>query len=207
MEIHNCEQRSDEWFALRAGIPTSSEFATVLAKGKGKVESKTRRTYLMKLAGEVLTGEPMDNYTNRHMERGSLMEPEARALYAFMNDVEPETVGFIRNGDAGASPDALLGDSGLLEIKTKLPHLLIDLILRDEFPPEHKAQCQGQLWMAEREWLDLCVYWPRLPLFVKRVPRDEEYIKELSGAVDAFNADLAGMVERVRAYEGDAGEC
>ena len=204
MEIHNCDQLSDEWFALRAGIPTSSEFATVLAKGKGKAESKTRRTYLMKLAGEVLTGEPMDNYTNHHMERGRLMEPEARALYAFMEDVEPQTVGFIRNGDAGASPDAILGKTGLLEIKTKLPHLLIDLILRDEFPPEHLAQCQGQLWIAEREWLDLCVYWPRLPLFVKRVPRDEEYIKGLAEAVDTFNADLADMVERVGNYGKEA---
>ncbi len=202
MEIHDCEQRSDEWFALRAGIPTSSEFATVLAKGRGGGESKTRRTYLLKLAGEILTEEPMENYTNHHMERGQAMEAEARALYTFMEDVEPQTVGFIRNDNTGASPDALLGDSGLLEIKTKLPHLLIDLLLRDEFPPEHKAQCQGQLWVAEREWLDLCVYWPRLPLFVKRVQRDEPYIKEMAQAVDAFNGELAQMVERVRAYEG-----
>lgn len=206
MEIFECAQRSDEWYDLRAGIPTSSEFATVLAKGKGKdgkpdaASSKMRRTYMMKLAGEILTGRPMENYTNWHMERGRGLEDEARALYAFMRDNEPRQVGFIRNGDKGASPDALIGDEGIVEIKTKLPHLLIDIILKDEFPPEHKAQTQGQLWVAEREWLDLAVYWPGLPLFVKRTWRDEEYIKELAKAIDQFNTELRETVEKVRAY-------
>ena len=201
MQLFDCEQRSPEWYALRAGIPTSSEFATVMAKGRGGDDSKTRRTYLLKLAGEVLTGEPMENYSNHHMERGRAMEGEARALYAFMRDADPQPVGFIRNGDRGASPDALLGDNGVLEIKTKLPHLLIDLILKDEFPPEHKAQCQGQLWIAERTWLDLVVYWPKLPLFVKRVTRDDAYIATLITAVDAFNEELRQMVERVRGHD------
>lgn len=201
MEIFDFEQQSPEWFAARAGIPTASEFATVMAKGKGGGESKTRRTYLLKLAGEIITGEPMDSYCNHHMERGRVMEAEARNFYAFMMDAEPQPVGFIRNGAKGCSPDSLLGNSGVLEIKTKLPHLLIDLILKDEFPPEHKAQCQGQLWVAEREWLDLVVYWPKLPLFVKRVGRDEDYIKTLATAVDSFNDELRQMVERVQAYE------
>ncbi len=203
LEILDCEQNSPEWFSLRAGIPTSSCFATVMAKGKGGGESKTRRTYLLKLAGEIITGEPMDNYSNAHMERGHAMEAEARNFYAFMQDAAPDQVGFIRNGDKGASPDSLLGNDGILEIKTKFPHLLIDLILKDKFPPEHKAQCQGQLWVAEREWLDIAVYWPRLPLFVKRVARDEAYIKDMSQAVDAFNAELNEIVERIRQYGTD----
>ncbi len=199
-QIFDVEQRSPEWYAARAGIPTASEFATVMAKGRGGGDSKTRRTYMLKLAGEIITGEPMENYSNHHMERGREMEGEARSLYSFMTDNEPQPVGFIRNSDAGASPDALINDDGLLEIKTKLPHLMIDLILKDEFPPEHRAQCQGQLWVAEREWLDLVVYWPSLPLFIKRVRWDRDYIKEMAGAVDAFNAELQQMVERVRAY-------
>ncbi len=200
MQIIECEQGSEDWFSARSGIPTSSEFATVMASGKGGGESKTRRTYLLKLAGEILTGEPMDNYSNHHMERGKAMEDEARDLYAFMADVEPQQVGFIRNGDAGSSPDSLVGGDGVLEIKTKLPHLLIDVILRDRLPPEHKAQCQGQLWVAEREWLDFVAYWPGLPLFVKRIHRDAEYIAKMSEAVDLFNSDLRNMVERIRAY-------
>ncbi len=199
IQVHECEQRSPEWFALRAGIPTSSEFATVMAKGRGGGGSKTRRTYMLKLAGEVLTGEPMENYSNHHMDRGQVMEAEARHCYAFMKDADPMPVGFIRNGDKGASPDALVDGSGLLEIKTQLPHLLIDLILKDDFPPEHKAQCQGQLWVAEREWLDLAVYWPRLPLFVKRTGRDEPYIKDMAAEVVTFNDEMAGVVENIRA--------
>jgi hypothetical protein len=198
--IMDCEQNSPEWYAARAGLPTASEFHTVMAKGKAGEESKTRKTYLLKLAGEILTGEPMENYTNTHMERGKVMEEEARDCYAFMKDAEPQRVGFIRNGNTGCSPDSLIGASGLLEIKTKLPHLMIECLLRDEFPPEHKAQCQGALWVAEREWIDIAVYWPKLPLFVKRATRDDGYIANLAGAVAKFNDELAETVERIRRY-------
>ena len=200
IQIHNCEQGSPEWFKLRAGLPTASEFSTVMASGKDGGASKTRRTYLLKLAGEILTGEPTESFTNPHMERGKAMEQEAREFYAFHQDAEPELVGFITNGPRGCSPDSLVGANGALEIKTKLPHLLIEALLKDAFPPEHKAQCQGVLWVAEREWIDLAVYWPKLPLLVKRAYRDEDYIRTMAAAVDAFNAELAETVERIRAY-------
>jgi hypothetical protein len=198
IQIHECEQGSAQWFKVRAGIPTASEFSTVLASGRGGGESKTRKTYMMKLAGELLTGEPMDSFSNGHMDRGKAMEPEARDLYAFLRDVDPELVGFITNGPKGCSPDFLVGSDGGGEIKTKLPHLLIELLERDEFPPEHKAQVQGCLWVAEREWWDIVVYWPKLPLFLKRVYRDEVYISKMRSAVDEFNDELAELVERIR---------
>ena len=198
MQIIECEQGTEEWFRARMGIPTASEFATVMAKGEGK----TRRTYMLKLAGEIITGQPMESYNNVHMERGKALEEEARDLYAFMYDAAPEQVGFIVNGQKGCSPDSLLGSTGMLEIKTKLPHLLIETILADKFPAEHKAQCQGALWVAEREWIDIAVYWPGLPLFVKRATRDEPYIKMLSEEVDRFNADLADVVDSVRRLGG-----
>jgi hypothetical protein len=200
MIILDCEQGSAEWFAARLGIPTASEFATVLASGRNGGESKMRATYMRKLAGEIMTGEPMDNYSNAHMERGKAMEAEARDVYAFMTNADPSRVGFIRNGNTGCSPDSLIGADGILEIKTCLPHILIDLLLRDEFPPEHKAQCQGQLWIAERDWIDIAIYWPGLPLFVKRAGRDEGYIANLAGAVNAFNDELQAMVEKLRRY-------
>lgn len=194
VEIFDCLQGSDEWFEVRAGIPTASGFHKVLAKGQGK----TRREYLLKLAGEIITGEPAESYSNAHMERGHAMEPEARAYYAFAKDAELEQVGFIRNGQKGCSPDSLVGTDGLLEVKTKLPHLAIDAILKDRFPPEHIAQCQGNLWVAEREWIDIIVYWPRIPPFIKRTYRDENYIRELAAEVDRFNDELAETVERIR---------
>jgi len=199
LTVYDCEQGSEDWFRARMGIPTASEFGTVLAPRAGS-EGKMRRTYLHKLAGEIITGEPMERYGNAHMERGHEMEAEARSLYAFMSDADPTQIGFLRNGQKGCSPDSLIGDAGMLEIKTKLPHLLIDCILKDDFPAEHKAQCQGALWVAEREWVDIAVYWPRMPMFVKRAYRDEEYISKLSDAIDAFNADLAAVVDRIKAY-------
>lgn len=198
MQIVECDQGSDAWFRARMGIPTASQFATVMASGRGGGESKTRRTYMLKLAGEILTGEPMDSFGNCHTERGKEMEPDARNTYSFMRDVEPQLVGFIRNGQKGCSPDSLIGNDGMLEIKTKLPHLQVDCLLSDRVPPEHKAQCQGALWIAEREWIDFVSYWPGLPLFVTREHRDEEYIAKLVAAVDEFNDELAHMVERVR---------
>jgi hypothetical protein len=199
-EIITCEQGSEAWFRARMGIPTASEFAAVMAKGRAGGDSKTRQTYLYKLAGEIVTGQPMESFSNGHMERGRVLEDEARSFYEFMTDRACERVGFIRNGRKGASPDSLVGSDGLVEIKTKLPHLMIETLLRGEFPPEHKAQCQGQLWVAEREWIDIAVYWPGLPVFITRASRDETYIRELGDAVDAFNAELDGIVERVRSY-------
>ncbi len=204
MRIIDCEQSSPEWFAARMGLPTASMFATIMASGKSGGRSVTRDTYMMKLAGEIITGEPSENYQNAFMERGKIMEDEARDLYSFKTDTEPRRVGFIINGPKGCSPDSLVGDNGVLEVKTKLAHLTIECLLKNEFPSEHKAQCQGALWVAEREWVDIVVYWPRLPLFVKRAHRDDEYIKKLSDAVDQFNDELAQTVERVRGY---ANEC
>ena len=196
IEIYRGEQGTDEWRQMRAGIPTASEFATVLAKGRGGGESKTRRTYLLKLAGERLTGEPAESYSNGHMERGKAMEAEARDAYAFMRDAEYEQVGFIRNGNAGCSPDGLIGDDGMVEIKTKLPHLQLEVLLANELPAEHIAHCQGAWWIAEREWLDFVSYWPRLNLFVTRVVRDEAYIARLKIEVADFNEELDTIVRR-----------
>lgn len=190
------EQGSLEWFAARAGIPTASRFATVMAKGEGK----TRSEYMRKLAGEILTGEPSEQFSNAHTDRGNAMEDEARETYAFINDAEIQRVGFIRNGNKGASPDSLVGTNGGLEIKTALPHIQIDRLDRDRLPPEHKAQVQGGLWIAEREWWDFVSYWPRLPVLTVRVYRDEEYISNLSSEIDRFNDELAALVERIRNY-------
>lgn len=88
----------------------------------------------------------------------------------------------------------------MLEIKTALPHILIDHLLNDEFPPEHKAQTQGQLWVAERAWIDLICYWPGLPPFVHRSYRDAPYIQKLSAAVDQFNDELAVIIDKVKAF-------
>lgn len=204
LEIFNCEQGSDEWLRCRMGIPTASEFATVMAKGKGGEPSQTRRTYMYKLAGERISGAPMENYSNSYMERGKLLEGEARELYAFMTDADPQLIGFVSNGFAGCSPDALIGEDGLLEIKTKAPHIMIDVILKGDIPPEHIAQMQGALWITGRQWCDLFCYYRGAngngkPMFYKRrMLRDEAYIRKIADAVEIFNRELDALVRDVQ---------
>lgn len=201
IEVFDCPQGSDDWFRVRLGLPTASEFGTVMAKGKDGGASLTRAKYLRTLAAEIITGEPSESYSNAFMERGKAQEDEARRLYAFAFASDPpEQVGFIKNGPKGCSPDALLGADGLLEIKTRMGHLQVELLLSNKFPPEHRAQVQGGLWVTEREWCDLTVYSPGLPLYVSRQYRDDEYIKSLADSVDRFNEELGRVVDRVQRY-------
>ncbi len=192
LEIFDCVQGEPSWFEARRGVVTASRFSDVLAKGQGI----TRRKYLLTLAGEAITGECAESYSNAHMERGHAMEADARDLYAFAYDVEPELVGFMRRGRAGASPDSLLGMYGLLEIKSKLAHLQLDVLDKGKLPPEHVAQVQGQLLVSGRQWADFVSYWPKLPLFCIRVERDEAYIATLRQAIADFVGELDTYIER-----------
>lgn len=198
IQIFDCDQGSEEWQRCRLGIPTASEFKSILAKGEGKM----RRTYMMKLLGERFTGQPADNYTNAHMERGKEMEDEARETYAFERDVALRRVGFVRNGDVGCSPDSLIGEDGTLEIKTRLPHLQMELLVSGKFPAEHLPQVQGQLWVTGRAYCDFVSHWPGLPQFVKRVERDEAYIKTLAAEVGQFVAELDDITAKVERFHG-----
>ena len=199
-EYFDVEQRSPEWYELRLGLPTASKFATVMASGRSTGSpSITRRKYMHTLAGERMTGEPAETYTNHHMDRGREMEEEALANYALQTGADPARIGFVRDlelaGGVGCSPDALVGDDGMVEIKTALPHLLIDALIGEDAPhATHEKQLQGNLWITGRAWCDLVVYWPRLPLFVKRVHASEQWAGDLSRALERFNAELASIV-------------
>lgn len=196
--INYCEQGTPEWFQVRLGIPTASEFGTIMAKGRGGGVSEGRRTYMHKLAGERITGEVMDNYTNANMARGQMMEAEARDFYQLITEERLERVGFIRNGDVGGSPDALIGKKGMLEIKTMFAHLLIKAHIEDVTPSQFVAQIQGNLWVAERDWCDLIIYWPRVPPFIKRIYRDQRYIDRLAEQLELFNDELTLTVNFLR---------
>lgn len=210
IEIIDVEQETPQWHLARAGIPTASNFATVMASGNTPgSRSLTRDKYMRTMAGEIITGQCVEGYRSADMERGNVQEAEIRRQYAFDRDVEPKLIGFVRNGQKGYSPDSFIGNDGLLEVKSKIPDLLIECILADRFPPGHKAQCQGGLWVAEREWCDIAIGWvpfsvEPLPLFIKREYRDERYILDLKIAVDKFNNELADLVEKVRRYGAPA---
>lgn len=198
LQFLNHPQNSPEWLAARCGMPTASAFSKILSKGEGK----TRRTYLMMLAGEQLTGKPGGSWEgNEHTERGHEMEPAAREMYAFQTGAELTEVGFVTDGKKGCSPDRLIGDDGGLEIKTALPHILGEILLKDEVPPTHSAQVQGSMWICKRQWWDVTIYWPDMPTFIKRVPRDEAYIQKLATEVDKFTVELDETVAQLRALQ------
>ena len=194
LEIFNVEQGTDEWLRLRLGLPTASEFSSILAQGKGL----TRASYLRRLAGELICGEPEETFKSPAMGRGNAMESQARAAYALMTDSEPELVGFVKNHGAGYSPDSFIGSDGQLEIKTNRPSVLIDILDRVTIPPEHVPQVQGGLWITERDWCDVVCFWPGMPMFICRAYRDYAKIGEIAREVARFREELDAMVARIK---------
>ena len=201
IEIIDVEQGSREWFVARCGIPTASEFKKVLAEGVKKGDpSKIRKDYMYQLADEVIYQDPVESYSNENMANGKIREAEARSIYALENDVIPEQVGFVKNHflGAGCSPDSFVGTEGLLQIKTSYPRLWVPHVIHGTYPPEHKAQLMGELWVTSRLWCDLMIYWPNRRPHIVRIVRDEEYILHLARAVAAFNSELEAIVAAMR---------
>lgn len=191
MQILNLEQGSDEWLQARSGLVTCSELDVLLVNGKGVCGFGTGAiTYMNKIIGERMTGKPEPNFSNGHTDRGHTHEPRAIELYSLINDSEVESCGFIINKFVGYSPDGLVGKDGTVEVKSKLPKFQVEMLYNDEVPKEHVAQCQSGLWVSEREWCDFIGYCEGMPLFVKRLYRDEEYIKNLEDRVTIFYHEL-----------------
>lgn len=197
IEIIDVEQRSEEWYRARMGIPTASMFHVIMVQNDTR---KGRASYMRKLAGEILTGIPMENYDNDDMARGREQEPEILARYAFEtgNDVIP--CGFIKNGKKGCSPDGLIRSDGMVQIKSAAPHVMIEILMdiHKGAPTKHLPQCQGELWVAERKWTDLVIgSSPRLPLAIFHIQRDARYINDIETSVHWFNRELAEMVKTI----------
>lgn len=198
MQIIDCEQGTDEWFAARLGVVTASKFKDVMAKGAGK----TRRSYMIKLIAERLSGQAEQGYTNAAMEWGTLTEPEARQAYTFVSENDVQEVGFCKLSEfVGASPDSLVNDDGLLEIKCPLTSTQIETVLSGEVPASHKAQIQGQLYVTGREWCDFVSFDPRIQgdasMFIKRVYRDGNYLKNMAEEIELFVDEMLEMTARL----------
>lgn len=201
--IRDIEQGTDEWKLLRLGKITASKLSDVISNGRGSAPSKTRAAYMLQLAAEKLTGEPQDSFTNQYMEWGNECEPQARAMYEFDSGNEVEEVAFVEYSDHfGVSPDGLVGENGLLEIKCPKTTTQIERYLKGEFPTTYKPQVQGQLLATEREWCDFLSFDPRIATsaqyFCIRVYRDEEYIKDLNLKIDQFANELNEMMEKLK---------
>jgi len=197
--VTDIEQGTPEWLALRLGIATASELDCLLVSGKGEAGFGVAAfTYMDQLIGERITEEAAEiPFQTKATIRGHEQELVARSLYEGREEVSATQVGIILNHGIGYSPDGLVGDHGLIEIKTKLPKFQVGVILADEVPKEHIPQCQGGLWVSEREWIDFISYWPGMPLFVKRMYRDEVMIRKIAERVKTFYEILDERMNKV----------
>jgi putative phage-type endonuclease len=194
--IEMMDQGTEEWFTIRIGKVTASRVADVIAKTKTGY-SASRDNYMAQLVCERLTGQKGESFTNAAMQHGTETEPLARAAYEALKDVLVDEVGFVPHPTiemAGASPDGLVGDDGLIEIKCPNTATHIDTLLSQTVPGKYNTQMQFQMACTGRQWCDFVSFDNRLPdelqLFVKRVPRDNEFIKQMEDEVVKFLNEL-----------------
>lgn len=187
MKIIDVEQGSLAWIAARIGIPTSSAFDRLITPAKGE-PSKSQPKYMAKLLAEWYLNVSLDEYVSEFMQRGKEMEASAAAFYEFDTDRTTTQVGFVTDdrGRVGASPDRFVGDDGLLEIKCPSAEVHTDYLLNGGVADTYWCQLQGQLWLCERQWVDILSFHPALPKKVIRVPRDDEFIVKLSIILPIF---------------------
>lgn len=199
-------QGTPEWLAARTGRITASRMSAIMAKGRNGAPSITRAACMGELIAEYLTGKSADSYTNADMQRGTELEPLARAAYEVKTGQMVSEVGLVlhpRSERYGASPDGVVGAKGLLEIKCPRTHVHIGYTLAGKPPAEYLPQMAWQAACCEREWVDFASFDPNMPerlqLFVVRYYPDPAYIAELEQEAGAFLAEMMKKIEKLNA--------
>ena len=189
-------QGTPEWLQARCGRVTASRVADVVARTKIGWGA-ARATYMGQLLAERLTGQPQESFVSPAMRWGSACEDQARAAYEYWTDQDVASVGFVSHPSiamSGASPDGLVGEDGLVELKCPTTVTHIDTVIGDEVPPKHLHQIHWQLACTGRQWCDFVSFDPRLPetlhIFIRRMHRDDGLIAELEAQVTAFLHEL-----------------
>jgi hypothetical protein len=197
---YEIQQYSPEWYAVRRGVPTVSEFKKLLTAG-GKL-SEQAHGYACKLAGDVYDRQypRAESYVSAAMKNGTMMEPEARAWYELDSGLAVRQVGFVTTDDGrfGASPDAMVGDDGCLELKSPNPQTHVEwLTAGNVLPAEHRPQVHGALIVTGRAWCDFFSYVDGLPPLRVRVKPDD-YTARLREAMEVFWLKYQGVLAMVR---------
>lgn len=195
------EQRTEEWYQARLGKVTASKVASVLAKR----DSATRADYLTDLVLERLTGKQQEFYQNEAMQWGTDTEPQARMAYEAETGNLVDELGFIDHptiANFGCSPDGVVGEDGLLEVKCPNSKTHLSTLLSGKAPSKYIPQMQTQMAVMNRQWCDFVSFDPRLPedlqLFVIRVNRDDEYIAKLEEEVSIFLEEVDETVTKLK---------
>jgi hypothetical protein len=181
--IRNIDQGSEEWLQLKLGVASASNFDKIITT-TGK-ESESLKKYALQLATELMLETPEPSFKNDVMARGNELEALARETYQeqTFNVVEQITMFKSDCGNFGYSPDGIVGDNGLVEIKCPLATTHFKYLLDNKMPSDYWQQVQGGLWVSQRKWIDFVSfnsYFKNKKLFIVRVERDEEYIAKLA---------------------------
>jgi putative phage-type endonuclease len=193
------EQRTPEWFAKRLGKVTASRIADLMAKTKTG-PGASRANYLAQLVTERLTGTPTESYKSPAMDWGIEQEAAARAAYSARMGVLVDEVDFVDHPtmQAGASPDGLVGEDGLIEIKCPNTSTMLEYLEDRTIPTKYRLQMQWQLAVTGRDWCDFVAFDPRLPehlqLLVIREPRNTDLVVEITHEVNRFLAEVERKV-------------
>ena len=197
-------QGTDEWLNARAGMITASRIVDMMTKLKGGGRGATATNYMAELVAERLTGVPSEHFQSSAMKWGTEHEPEARSLYAFMVGTNVEEVGFVVHPEfdfAGASPDGLVGDNGLIEIKCPNTATHISTLLSKSIDRKYILQMQWQMECTKRDWCDFVSYDPRMPhdmqIFIKRVRYDENIVQSIKDEMVPFNNEINQMIKEL----------
>lgn len=197
-------QGTAEWLAARAGLITASRIADMMAKTKTG-ESASRANYRAQLVAERLTGKPQESFTNAAMQWGTDQEPMARSAYEIRHGVMIEQVGLIHHPSihmSGASPDGLIGDEGLIEIKCPNTATHIEYAVSGKPPTKYELQMLWQMECTGRKWCDFVSYDPRMPedmqLFIVRLDRDEKRIEEIRAEALKLNAEIEEQITKLK---------
>ncbi len=209
------DQGTQAWKDERAGNITASRIGDVQTKPrKGQRESTVRRNYRAQLICEILTGKAVeDQFQSWDMKRGIELEPRARVEYEIKAGVIVDKCGFIPHHSiprAGASPDGLIGQDGLVQFKCVKTATHLDWLMEKIVPVEHRGQMYFEMACTGRKWSDFVSYEPNLPqqlqLFVARLSRDEAEIAEIETEVRKLNAEIDEIIQRLTGPEPDLGE-
>jgi len=199
------EQGSAEWIAMRLGKVTASRVADVIARTKTGWGA-SRSNYAAQLIVERLTGIVGETYTNAAMQWGIEKEEEARDAYEFRTGNDVEKIDFVPHPSiemSGASPDGLILDEGLVELKCPNTATHIETLLSKSVAARYQTQMQWQMACTNRKWCDFVSYDPRLPesmrLFIHRVPRSDAVISDLQKEVTTFLSEIDDTIEKLKA--------
>lgn len=195
VKIHNMEQRSDEWFAIKKGKASASRAQAIGNGGKGL------ENYVIEIMAEYYSIAERENYINEHMQRGIELEPIAKQVYELEHDCEVREIGFAEyNEYIGCSPDGLVGKDGMIEIKCPCDRIYLGILINEKIDSGYVWQCQMNMLILKRKWCDLIFYNPNFKksMYIKRLKADKKTHEKLLKGFEKVEEEIIKIKNKIK---------